>query len=145
MGEKNGSDDNLNTKTSFSNKSSFNHISQHMLDLNGVEVTRFLELYVLPNLPKSGLPKTEIERIINWKHHASILFMVIFNYLIVIWISLFAINYVSYLESDEKRDLGWRLIITYFILLLLEFLSVYTFFDRIICEALEEEFFCPEN
>jgi len=141
MGKKNGSCDNLNTKTLFSAKSSFSHIPQHVLDLNGVEVTRFLELYVLPDLPKSGLPKTEIERIINWKHHASILFMVIFNYLIVIWISLFAINYVSYLESDEKRDLGWRLIITYFILLLLEFLSVYTFFDRIICEALEEEFF----
>ena len=100
-----------------------------------------LELLVLKGKAKSGYPKRQLERAGTLRYRLSTVGLVLANFLLSLFCFRMAANSVQAQEDDKERSIGWTIFCSFVALTVLEVPLLHCFFNNMLQQLLEEEYF----
>lgn len=123
-------------------RNSISHQIENMEDLSMVRRPNFelLELYVLADYPKSGLPRRFVDRACSLRYRLSTLGLMVFDLALVAFCIKLAANAVLDLPDHHQRMIGWYAMFSFLILLALEVPLIHWLLRSWLESALREEY-----
>ncbi len=115
---------------------------ENMEDLSMVRRPEFeyLELYVLRDYPKSGLPRRFVDRACSLRYRLSTLGLMVFDLALVAFCIKLAANAVLDLPDHHQRRMGWYAMLSFLLLLAMELPLIHWLLKGWLESALREEY-----
>jgi hypothetical protein len=102
---------------------------------------RTLELLVLPEHPKSGYPRNEVERAGSLRYRTTILSLLVANMLLTAYFLRMSTRKISEQEDEELRRIAWTIFWIFVVLIVLQMPVIYCLLNTLLKKSVEEEYY----